>query len=95
MGIGVSYYGVSNLGAEMQREITEAQREQSASIMSGDQQRQMSEAVASSITVEEQEGYVVTHSGLVLAAIFALLTLFRRRTGVEAPPAQTSWVVDS
>ena len=35
----------------------------------------LSQAVASNITVKEEEGYVVTHGGLLLAAIFSLLTL--------------------
>lgn len=85
LGIGVSYYGVSNLSTELQREITDSQGEQGASFISADQQRQMSEAVASSITVEEQEGYMVTHGGLVLAILFALLTLFSRRKSEETP----------
>ena len=51
------------------------------------QQRELSEAVSSSITVEEQEGYMVTHGGLLLAGLFSLLTLFgRRKPVVGAPP---------
>jgi hypothetical protein len=92
LGIGISYYGVQNMRSELRREITESQSEQQGSMadspfFSADQQREMSSAVADSIDVEEQEGYIVTHSGLVLAAIFSLLTLFRRRQpDAEAPP---------
>ncbi|MBL8546594.1 MAG: hypothetical protein JNL81_09015 [Hyphomonadaceae bacterium] len=91
LGIGVSYYGVENMRTEMQREISEGQQEQAAQIgdnpfMNADQQNELSQAVASSITVNEEEGYVVTHGGLLIAAIFALLTLFRRqKPDAEAP----------
>lgn len=83
LGIGISYYGVENMRSELRREISETQHEQSGSadnpFFSVDQQRELSQAVASNITVNEQEGYMVTHGGLVLAAIFSLLTLFRKR----------------
>lgn len=92
LGIGISYYGVENMRSELRREITESQGEQQSvadtPFFSADQQRELSSAVASSITVEEQEGYIVTHGGLVLAAIFSLLTLFRRRSGAEVPAPQ-------
>lgn len=86
LGIGISYYGIENMRSELRREITETQSERGGSaadnpFFSAEQQRELSGAVASSITVEEQEGYFVTHGGLVLAAIFSLLTLFRRRSG--------------
>lgn len=94
LGIGISYYGVQNMRSELRREITETQSEQQGAlgdtgIFSADQQREMSSAVADSIDVEEQEGYIVTHGGLVIAALFSLLTLFRRRQPVagEPPPA--------
>jgi hypothetical protein len=92
LGIGVSYYGVENLRGELRRQITESQNEQSETIsdnpfFGADQQRELSETVASNITVKEEEGYVVTHSGLLIAALFSLLTLFGRRTPkVESPP---------
>lgn len=94
LGIGVSYYGVENMRGELQRQISEGQREQSAEMgdnpfISGDQQRELTQAVASNITVKEEEGYVVTHSGLLAAAIFSLLTLFRRRKD-EAEPDTSS-----
>jgi hypothetical protein len=94
LGIGVSYYGVENMRSELRREISEGQREQSAefsdnAIFSADQQNELSQAVTSSITVKEEEGYVVTHSGLLLTAIFSLLTLFRRRTAkIETAPPE-------
>ncbi len=88
LGIGVSYYGVENMRSELRRQITESQNEQSEAI--GDnpffgaaQQRELSETVASNIIVKEEEGYVVTHGGLIIAALFSLLTLFRRRKPEE------------
>jgi hypothetical protein len=87
LGIGVSYYGVQNLSAEMKRELTESGSEAENPYVSGGQQREISQAVASNIAVKEEEGYIVTHSGLVLAALFSLLTLFRRRPETQAPPA--------
>lgn len=95
LGIGISYYGVQNMRSELRREITETQSEQQGAVadnpfFSEDQQREMSAAVADSIDVEEQEGYIVTQGGLVFAALFSLLTLFRRRQPVagEPPPAK-------
>lgn len=96
LGIGVSYYGVENMRTEMQRQISEGQQEQAAQIgnnpfFSSDQQNELSQTLASNITVKEEEGYVVTHSGLLIAAIFSLLTLFRRRKSEsDAPVAPTS-----
>ena len=93
LGIGISYYGVENMRSELRREITESQGEQQSvadtPFFSADQQRELSSAVASSIKVEEQEGYIVTHGGLVLAAIFSLLTLFRRQTSDGAAQPST------
>ena len=82
LGIGISYYGVENMCTELRREISETQNEESgdaAPFFSREQQSQLSRAVSSSVTVREEEGYVVTHGGLLLAAIFSLLTLFRIR----------------
>lgn len=94
LGIGISYYGVENMRSELRREITDTQSEQQSAgdnpFFSAEQQRELSAAVASSITVEEQEGYIVTDSGLVLAALFSLLTLFRRRGAAEATPTPTA-----
>lgn len=88
LGIGITYYGVQNLQGELRQELSN----QSGSLepASNNPSGGISELVASEIEVNEQEGYVVTHSGLLLAAIFSLLTLFRRRQpGAEAPPAST------
>lgn len=93
LGIGVSYYGVQNMSAELRRQITESQNEQSEAIgdnpfFGADSQRELSETVASNITVKEEEGYIVTHGGLLIAALFSLLTLFgRRKQKVDPPPA--------
>lgn len=94
LGIGVSYYGVENMRGELRREIAESQHEQAAEIddnalFSAAQQRQMSQAIASNIVVKEEEGYMVTHGGLVLVALFALLTLFARRTPNAAPAPES------
>ncbi len=95
LGIGVSYYGVENMRTELRRQINETQNENGFDrgdnpFFSADQQRELSDAVSSSITVEEQEGYKVTHGGLLLAGLFSLLTLFRRRAqSADTPPAAT------
>jgi len=85
LGIGISYFGVENMRTELRREISEGQREQSSeltdnALFSAEQQNALSQQVAAQVTVKEEEGYVVTHSGLLIAALFSLLTLFRRRT---------------
>jgi hypothetical protein len=92
LGIGISYYGVENMRTELRREISESSNEQGAQVednpfFGAEQQRELSQAMASNIIVKEEEGYIVTHSGLVLAALFSLLTLFRRRTPAGDPPA--------
>lgn len=96
LGIGISYYGVQNISTELRREITESQDEQSEALgdnpfFGADQQRELSQTVASNIVVREEEGYIVTHSGLLIAALFSLLTLFRKRTTkVDVPPASAT-----
>lgn len=92
LGVGISYYAVENMRTELRREITEGQHEQGAQLgglFGAEQQDELSQAVASSVTVKEEEGYVVTNGGLLIAAIFSLLTLFgRRKPEGEAPLAQ-------
>jgi hypothetical protein len=88
LGIGISYYGVENMRGELRREITESQNEQSGDaadnpFFGAEQQSELARTVASSVTVREEEGYIVTHGGLLVAAIFSLLTLFRRRAPVD------------
>ena len=80
-----------NMRSELRREITESQSEQSEAVadtpfFSADQQQELSQAVASNILVKEEEGYIVTHSGLVLAALYSLLTLFRKRKTEAVTP---------
>lgn len=88
LGIGVSYYGLENMRSELRREITESRDEaEETPFFSREQQSELSSAVASQVTVKEEEGYVVTHSGLLIAAIFSLLTLFRRRTEAATAPS--------
>lgn len=94
-GIGVTYYSVQNMRAELQRSI-QHEREKQQRHASGDenafispeQQDQMGEAIASAIKVEEKEGYWITILGCAAAALFALLTLATRRPEqTAAPPA--------
>lgn len=90
LGIGISYYGVQSLQGELQRELSNQSDALAPASNNPSQASQLSDLVASEFHVNEKEGYVVTHSGLALAAIFSLLTLFRRRQpGAEAPPAST------
>lgn len=95
LGIGISYYGVENLRTEMQRQISQGQHDLNAEagdnpFLGADQQNQIARSIASSVTVREERGYMLTHGGLLAAALFALLTLFSRRKGAEnaaAPPS--------
>lgn len=87
LGIGISYYGLENMRSELRREITESRDEaEETPFFSREQQSELSSAVASQVTVKEEEGYIVTHAGLLIAAIFSLLTLFRRRAAAPVTP---------
>lgn len=97
LGVGISYYGVQNISAELRRQITEGQSEQSEALgdnpfFGADQQRELSQTVASNIVVREEEGYAVTLGGLLIAALFSLLTLFRKQTPKveEYPPPRVA-----
>lgn len=84
LAIGVSYYSVENIRHELRREASEANAGETG-ILGAEQQREITQSVSSAITVKEEEGYIVTHTGLLIAALFSLLTLFRR-TKTEAAP---------
>lgn len=88
LGLGLSYFSVQNMRSELQREITQTQDERGVAadtpFFSAEQQDELSRNVAESIRVEEQEGYWLTLGALLLAALFALLTLTSRRAA--APP---------
>ena len=87
LGAGIAYASVQNLRSEMQREISEAQDERGgAPFFSAEQQDELSRSVAESIRVEEQEGYWLTLGALLLAALFAGLTLASRRVAATGPP---------
>ena len=88
LGAGLAYASVQNLRSEMQREISEAQDEQGggAPFISAEQQDELSRSVAEQIRVEEQEGYWLTLGALLLAALFAMLTLMSRRVAATGPP---------
>jgi len=86
LAAGLSYFSIENMRQEMRRELaseTSQQAPEENPFFSADQQRQMSQAVASSIRVVEEEGYYLTLGALLLSALFALLTLFTRRTTPE------------
>jgi uncharacterized membrane protein YeiB len=93
LGAGLTFYSVENMRQEMRHELSSAQNEQSAPVednpfFSVAQQREMAQAMASSVKVEAEQGYYLTLGGLVLAALFSLLTLFGRRpVEAKAPPA--------
>jgi len=90
-GAGLSYFSIENMRQEMRRELSGQQSGEPAAeenpFFSAEDQRQMSQAMASSVRVVEEEGYYLTLGALALSAVFALLTLFARR--VEATPAQS------
>lgn len=79
LGIGISYYGVENMRGELRREISNQPDPRTLASNTPSQDTHISDLVAAEITVKEEEGYMVTHGGLLLAAIFSLLTLFRRQ----------------
>ena len=87
LGLGLAYFSVQNMRSELQREIAQSQGEGGAAadtpFFSAEQQDELSRSVAESIRVTEQEGYWLTLGALLLAALFALLTLMSRRQ--EAP----------
>ncbi len=90
-GAGLSYYSIENMRQEMRRELASQQESQPAAqdnpFFGVEQQRQMSQAMSSSIRVVEEEGYFLTLVALALSALFALLTRFTRRTEADASPA--------
>lgn len=90
LGIGLSYFSVQNLQSQMQRSIQHEQGKHSADtggLISPAQQREMGDAISSSIVVEEEEGYWLTLLGLALAAVFAGLTLATRPQRSAPPPS--------
>jgi hypothetical protein len=93
LGVGLSYFSVQNMRSEMQREIAEQQSERGAAadtpFFSAEQQDDLSRSVAGQIRIEEQEGYWLTLGALLVAALFALLTLTSKRlaaTSATGPP---------
>lgn len=76
-GAGVSYYAVQNMQTEMAREMAEAQQDtpDAGGLMSEQDAREMSAAVAGAIQVEEQEGFWVSVGGALIGALFGLLVL--------------------
>ena len=89
LGVGLSYFSVQNMRSELQQEIASAQNEQGATVdtpfLSGEQQEQLGRRMSGAVRVEEEEGYWLTLGSLLLAALFAVLTLFSVRREVAAP----------
>lgn len=97
LGLGLSYYSVQNMRAEMTRSIQHEREKQqqaasqdSGTFFSVEQQSQMGDAIASAIKVEEKEGFWITLFGCALAALFALLTLATKRGTAEAQAPESS-----
>jgi hypothetical protein len=90
-GVGLAYYSVQNMRAEMTRSMNEQQQRAGAdttdgsSFFSQDQERDMARAMASAIQVEEQEGYWLTIIGFAIAALLGLIML-ASPVGARAPP---------
>ncbi|HYD86298.1 MAG TPA: hypothetical protein VEA80_02385 [Vitreimonas sp.] len=90
LAAGLSYFSIENMRQEMRRELTNETSQQQPEenpFFSAEQQQQMSQAMASSIRVVEEEGYYLTLVSLLLAALFALLTLFTRRAETSSTDA--------
>jgi hypothetical protein len=92
LGAGLAYFSIENMRAEMRRELEQSQSERGASqdtpFFSAEQQRELSDTVASSIEVEREEGFWLTLGGLALAALFAGLTLASRREAAATGPPE-------
>jgi uncharacterized membrane protein YeiB len=84
--IGLSYFSIESMRSEMTRELNEQQRETPAEdnpFFSAAQQRDMARAMASSIRIEEEEGFLLTIGGMGVAGILALIVL--AGAGVATP----------
>ncbi len=90
LGVGLCYFSIVNMRSEMQREIASAQAERSEPVdtpfFTAEQQRELSRTVSEQIEVAEEEGYWLTLGALLLAALFAVLTLASRRAAATGPP---------
>lgn len=85
--IGLSFYSIENMRAEMAHEVSEQRDEapvEDNPFFSADQQRDLARAISGSIRLEEQEGFWVTVVGMGISGILALLVL----AGAGAAPAQ-------
>jgi hypothetical protein len=77
LAMALSYLSIANMRTEMARQVNEGQSEeiQDNSYMSADQQRELAQAAASAIRIEEREGYWLTVGALGASAILSLLVL--------------------
>lgn len=76
LSIGLSYFSIQNMRSELTREASETQGPAEANpYFSAEQQRELSQAAASAIRIEEQEGYWLTIGALGVAAILAMVVL--------------------
>lgn len=65
LGIGASYYGVENMRSELRQEVSQSQNSDTTPVednpfFSAEQRRDLSQVMASNITLKKEEGYVVT-----------------------------------
>lgn len=75
--IALSYFAIFNMRAEMTRQGEEAQSQQveDTPYFSAEQQRELTQAAASAIKIEEEEGYWLTMGAAGIAGILSLLVL--------------------
>jgi hypothetical protein len=75
--MALSYFAIFNMREEMTRQSNEAQNQQveDTPYFSAEQQRELTEAAASAIKIEEEEGYWLTMGALGVAGILSLLVL--------------------
>lgn len=86
---GLSYFSIENMRSEMTRELNEQQGETPAEdnpFFSAAQQRDMARAMASSIRIEEEEGFLLTMGGMGVAGILALIVLAGAGVAVPRKP---------
>ena len=90
LGAGLTYYSVQNMKTELARELGEAENQDMGGMLSREQSREMSQAMASAIRVEKQEGYWLTLAAALLGGLMGLIVLAgaggrRDQESVSAP----------
>lgn len=86
--MALSYFSIANMRAEMTRQVNEGQNAQveESPYFSAEQQRELAQAAASAIRIEEQEGYWLTMGALGVSGILCLLVF----AGAGAAPTRKS-----